>query len=126
MKNRHLNLPGKGEWSYDYQNDILYFKIRGRQYARSLDFENLSVDFDTEHYITGISVEDASSVFHLNKIDLKFLKDFSFHAAIEEGQIRIQLQFSCIRRNKPIISKGQDIVRPYDLTLPLGVTQASA
>ena len=41
MKTQNRLLEGKGEVDYDYTNDILFFKIKDREYDRSLEFENL-------------------------------------------------------------------------------------
>ena len=46
MNGRHLAAEGKGEYTYDYLNDILLFKIKDRDYLKSLDFDNLIVDID--------------------------------------------------------------------------------
>ena len=110
MKMRHLNAPGKGEYHYDYRNDILLFKIKDRNYKISIDFGNLIVDVDEEGFITGLRIFDASRVFKLPKLALNNLRSFEFHTKVEEKVISIQLRFNCILRNS-IIKQGQDFVR---------------
>ena len=111
MTNRHLDARGKGEYSYDYRNDILLFKTREREYATSIEFENLVVDIDTEGYITGLRIFDASKVFALSKMALKDVRQFEFNTKVEDKVITIQLTFVPVLRNKPMIRQGQNIVR---------------
>lgn len=111
MESRHLDARGKGEYTYDFRNDILLFKIKDRDYAMSIEFENLIVDIDKEGYITGLRIFDASQVFKLSKLALNNVKRFEFNTKVEDKIITIQLRFTSILRNKPVIKHGQDIVR---------------
>ena len=111
MKNKHLDAKGKGLYNYDYKNDLLSFKIKEREYSKSLDFGNLIMDIDKEGFITGLRVFDASKVFRLSKIALKNLKQFEFHTSVEDKVIKIQLRFTSVLRNKPVIKQGQDFER---------------
>lgn len=111
MGNKHLDARGKGEYVYDYSNDILLFKIRDRDYNISLDFENLIVDVDTKGFITGLRLFDASKIFGLSKLALNSIKQFEFNTKVENKVITIQLRFTSVLRNKPVIKHGQDIVR---------------
>src|SRR3989338_1676025 len=40
MMEKHLDGTGKGEFLYDYNNDILMFKIKDRDYKNSVEFQN--------------------------------------------------------------------------------------
>ncbi len=111
MENKHLDARGKGEHTYDYSNDILLFKIRDRDYAISLDFDNLIVDVDTKGFVTGMRIFDASKLFGLSKLALNSLKSFEFNSKVENKIITLQLRFTSVLRNKPLIKHGQDIVR---------------
>lgn len=111
MKGKHLNAKGLGIYNYDYENDLLLFKIKEREYTRSLDFGNLIVDIDKEGFITGLRIFDASEVFRMDKIALKKVKQFEFHTRVEDKVIEIQLRFTAMLRNKAIIKQGQDFVR---------------
>jgi hypothetical protein len=108
---RHLNGKGKGEHAYDYAHDILLFKIKNRDYKRSVDFGNIIVDVDTEGFITGLRVIDASKVFGMSKIALKNVKEFGFDTRVEDKVVHIQLRFSAVLRNKSVIQQRQDFVR---------------
>ncbi len=111
MESRHLDARGKGEYTYDFRNDILLFKIKNRDYAMSIEFESLIVDIDTKGYITGLRIFDASQVFKLTKLALNNVKIFEFNAKVEDKVITIQLRFTSVLRNKPVIKHGQDIIR---------------
>jgi len=111
MKERHLNAKGKGEFAYDYKNDILFFKIKDRDYLKSIDFDNLIVDIDTKNFITGLRIIDASKVFKMSKVALSKIKGFEFNARIEDKVVAIQLRFTSVLRNKPTIQQGQDFIR---------------
>ena len=118
MEGKHLDARGKGEYTYDYLNDILLFKIKNREYSISIEFENLIVDIDKEGFITGLRIFDASQLFGLSKVALKDVKSFEFNTKVEnktgtkeEKIITIQLRFIPMLRNKPMIRQGQDIQR---------------
>ena len=111
MESRHLDARGKGEYTYDYRNDILLFKIKDRDYTMSIEFENLIVDIDKKGYITGLRIFDASQVFKLTKPALNNVKRFEFNTKVENKVITIQLRFMSVLRNRPVIKHGQDIVR---------------
>jgi uncharacterized protein YuzE len=108
---KHLDANGKSECSYDYKHDVLLFKIKDRNYDKSLDFGNLVVDIDKEGFITGLSVFDASTVFDLDKIALKNISQFEFRTKVEEKVVSISLRFTAMLRNKQLIKQGQDFVR---------------
>lgn len=111
MTKKHLNAKGKGEFSYDYRNDFLVFKIKDRDYLKSIDFDNFTVDIDTKGFITGIRIFDASKVFGLSKLALNNIKNFEFNTKAEDKVISIQLKFTSVLRNKPIIKGSENFVR---------------
>ncbi len=111
MKTKHLEALGEGEYTYDYSNDLLLFKIKNRNYAKSLDFDNLIIDIDEEDFITGVRIFDASKLFNIPKMALKKIDSFSFNAKIEDKIITLQLQFIPILRNKRLIKQGENIIR---------------
>ena len=111
MNGRHLAAEGKGEYTYDYLNDILLFKIKNRDYLKSLDFDNLIVDIDKEGFITGMRIFDASEIFNIPKLALKNITFFKFNARVEDKKVTIQLEFIPVLRNKPLIKQGQNLIR---------------
>ncbi len=111
MTTKHLDARGKGEYTYDYSNDILLFKIKGRDYHKSIDFGNLVADIDKEGYVTGLRIFDASKVFRLSKLALNNLNQFEFATKVENKVVTIQLRFTLLVRNKPTIKQGQDFIR---------------
>ena len=108
---RYLNAKGKGEFSYDYRNDILLFKMKNRDYLKSIDFDNFTIDIDSKGFITGIRIFDASKVFGLTKLALLNIKNFEFNAHAEDKIITIQLKFTSVLRNKPVIKGSENFVR---------------
>ena len=113
METKHLNAKGKGQVIYDYTNDILLFKIKNRDYDKSIDFDdnNLSIDIDKEGFITGVQIFDATEVFNLKKGVLQEIKAFEFNSKCENNVITIQLKFVCVLRNKQIERCGQNFIR---------------
>lgn len=111
MKAKDLKAFGKGVYSYDYVNDLLLFKVKNRDYLKSLDIDNLVVDIDKQGYITGLRIFDASKIFNIPKLALKNIKSFKFNARIEDKKVTIQLEFIPVLRNKPLIKQGQNLVR---------------
>lgn len=102
MAEKHLDGTGKGEFLYDFSQDILMFKIKDRNYQRSAEFQNFVADVDTEGFVTGIRVFDASKVFGIDKYTLKSIVSWGFKAAIESGTITIRLTFVGKVRNKEV------------------------
>jgi len=125
-KIRHLNAPGKGEFLYDYKYDILTFKIKGRDYKTSVEFQNFTIDIDKEDFVTGIRIFDASKVSGLRKIILKNMKHAEFKASIRNNVITVRLNFVGILRNKliPLFSEKEHFTQQF--TTYLGTEQKIA
>ena len=102
MHKRHLNGTGKGEFLYDFNNDILMFKIKDRAYDISAEFQNFVADVDAEWFVTGIRIFDASKVFGVDKYTLKNIIKWRFETFVESGTITIRLSFVGKVRNKEI------------------------
>lgn len=102
MAGKHLDGTGKGEFLYDFNNDILMFKIKDRDYKISAEFQNFVADVDTEGFVTGIRVFDASKVFGVDKYTLKSIVKWSFETFVEKGMITIRLSFVGQVRNKEV------------------------
>lgn len=88
---KHLNAIGRGAYSYDSRHDILFFKIKERDYSTSLEFDELVIDMDTEGFIMGIRLFDASQILRLDKESLSKIQGFEFSARAESGVISVQL-----------------------------------
>jgi len=117
MEPKHLDARGKGEVDYDYKNDILFFKVKDREYTRSLEFEDIVLDVDKEGFITGIQLFDASRLFRADKDALMKVRRWEFNTKVEENVITLQLRFEMVKRNKVIVEQGQNLVR--EATSPL-------
>ena len=108
IKPRHLE--GKGEMDYDYVNDILFFKVKDREYDFSIEFQNMIIDIDKEKFIVGIQIFDASKFLKMQKINLREIPKWQFKAKIENNMIEIRLDYKIELRNK-IIEKNPIIIQ---------------
>ena len=95
-------LKTKGEMDYDFTNDILFFKVKNREYSKSVEFNNMVIDIDKENFVVGIQIFEASKLFLLSKIALRRVPDWQFQAKVMNKMIEIRLFFQVVYRNKPI------------------------
>lgn len=100
MKKRILT--GKGEFLYDYKYDILTFKMKDRNYKKSIEFQNFTIDIDDKNFVTGIRIFDASRVFKANKYILKNIVKGEFKANVENKILTITINFMGKQRNRLI------------------------
>lgn len=110
-------LYGQGEMDYDYVNDILFFKVKDREYDRSLEFENMVIDVDSKNFITGIQIFDASEFLQISKVNLRQIPSWKFQAYIEDGKIEVRLTFQVNLRNK-ILERSPIIIQKNESNLP--------
>ncbi|MFH1637354.1 MAG: DUF2283 domain-containing protein [Candidatus Woesearchaeota archaeon] len=120
MKKRHLNAPKEGEFLYDYSHDILTFRIKNRNYKKSVEFQNFVIDIDEEDFVTGMRVFDASQVFGVDNYVLKNIVHGEFKASVENKVITITFKFIAKHRNRiiPLLTEKENITQ--QLTAPLG------
>ncbi len=104
-------LRAKGEVDYDHKEDTLFFKIKDREYVKSIDFEDMVLDVDKEGFITGIQVFDVSKLFKLSKEALRNVKYTQFNTKVEKNVITVQFMFTCVQRNKTIVERGENMIR---------------
>jgi uncharacterized protein YuzE len=110
-------LEGKGEMNYDYLNDILFFKVKDREYDFSLEFQNMVIDIDKERFIVGIQMFDASEFLGISKINLREIPKWQFKAKINNGIIELRLFYQIEIRNR-IIEKNPIIIQENTAGLP--------
>ena len=110
MELKHLDAQGKGEMDYDYIHDILFFKVREREYKKSIELEDIVLDVDSEGFVTGIQIFDATKIFNLEKESLRNIKKWEFKIRTEGKVVFVQLTFDIMKRNK-LIERGQNLVR---------------
>ncbi len=126
MKRR---LKGKGEVDYDYAHDILHFKVKDRDYWKSLELENLVVDLDKERYVVGLQIFDASAflsskTLRVTKMMLRDVTGWTLDAEItEDGNLILKLNFNVKLRNKTI-SCSPSLVRQLTEHLPASASEA--
>ena len=117
MEAKHLNAKGKGIADYDYKNDILFFKVKDREYTKSIDFGDFILDIDNEDFITGIQIFDASKIFGIDKDALMKVRRWEFRTKVENQVVTVQLMFEAVKRNKIIVENRQNLVRESDSSL---------
>jgi len=111
-------LEGKGEVDYDYENDILFFKLKGRQYDKSIELlDNLVVDVDKEGFLVGVQMFDASEYLNIDKKSLLKIPNWQFTINVHENIIEIRLVFQVKVRNK-IVEKNPIIAQQMSQKLP--------
>jgi len=114
---KERTLEAQGEMDYDYINDILFFKVKNREYDFSLEFQNMVIDIDKEKFIVGIQIFDASTFLGISKINLKEIPKWKFKARIKEDIIELRLFYQICVRNK-IIEKTPIIIQENKSNLP--------
>jgi len=115
MKGKELE--GAGEMDYDYVNDILFFKVKNREYDFSLEFQNMVIDVDEEQFITGIQIFEASKFLGITKMALRRIPTWQFKAKIKENLVEIRLFYQIEIRNR-IIEKNPIIMQENTAQLP--------
>jgi uncharacterized protein YuzE len=115
MKRRHLE--GKGEFDYDYLDDILFFKVKDREYSRSIEMDRFTLDIDEENFIVGIQIFDASEFFGIRKEILRNVSKWQFQASMDNNRLEFRLMFQAVFRNK-IIEPRPIIIEELKEKLP--------
>lgn len=116
MKNKII-LNRKGEADYDYKNDILFFKVKDKEYAKSIELNNIIVDIDFKGLIIGIQIFEASSYLNTSKSDLLKISKWQLNVIINNQILEIRLIFNIEFRNK-IIEKNPIITQSIEEVLP--------
>jgi len=115
MDKRILN--AEGEWDYDFLSDILFFKVKNREYAYSIELKNLVIDVDNENYITGLQIFNASTFLNVDKQVLRQMSSWKLEANVEQNTAEIRLIFNVIYRNK-LIEKNPILIQPLNQEVP--------
>ena len=111
-------LEGKGEVDYDYKHDILFFKVKNREYIKSIELlDNLVIDVDKEGFLTGVQIFDAAEYLNIDKKSLLNIPNWQFNISVHENIIEIRLVFQIKVRNK-IVEKNPIISQQINQKLP--------
>lgn len=111
MNKRHLE--AKGSFDYDYGNDILFFKVDEREYSHSIELRDYVIDVDTEGYVVGVQIFNASSYLGMNKVSLREIKNWKLETSVEDNYLEIRLVFNSIVRNQ-VVEKNPILVQRVD------------
>lgn len=87
---------------YDYENDSLYFFIKGDKYEHSLNLENIIVDFSKGDYIKGVEIQNASKRFGVSKYALKGIHNVNIELDITNEKIELKIALTVKIRNKAV------------------------
>lgn len=115
MENK--TLEKSGSFDYDYLNDILFFKVNEREYSHSIELLDYVIDIDTEEFIVGLQIFNASSYFNMTKDSLRDVKNWSLKASIKNNVLEVKLVFNSVLRNK-IIEKSPILVQRIEEDVP--------
>ena len=115
IKPKHLE--AEGEMDYDYVNDILFFKIKNREYNFSIEFQNMVIDIDEEKFVVGIQIFNASEFLRMSKVNLREIPKWQFNSKIEGEVIELRLNYQLKVRNK-IFDKNPIIIQENKSMLP--------
>src|SRR3989344_2577014 len=120
MENKfsHLDARGKGELDYDLKQDILFFKVKDREYVKSIELDNIVIDIDSEQFITGIQIFEASKFLRIDKAFLTKMPTWEFNATIKDNKVELRLTFTVVARNKIIEKISPIIIEKVEDSLP--------
>ena len=115
METKHLT--GKGEFDYDYRNDILFFKVKNREYTKSIDLDEMVLDIDSENFIVGLQMFEASKFLNIDKKDLLKVSNGHLEASVNDQRVEVRFIFQIKIRNK-IVEKNSIIRQEVQDKLP--------
>jgi uncharacterized protein YuzE len=110
-------LNEEGIFDYDFVNDILFFKVKNREYSYSIELLDYVIDVDEEGFIVGLQIFDASKVFNMSRESLRIVKNWKLRASVKEGILEVKLVFESMLRNK-IVEKNPILVQRLEKKLP--------
>lgn len=117
MNMQPKTLKGVGKEDYDFANDILFFKVNGREYEKSIELDGMVVDIDKEDFIVGLQIFDASKFLDMPKAALMKINNWQFNASLNDKRLEVRLAFQLVVRNK-IIEKNPIIVENLQVSMP--------
>ena len=110
-------LEKAGVIDYDYTNDILFFKVKDREYSHSIELLGYVIDLDTEGFVVGLQIFDASVYFKISKMALRQIRKWDFEASLIGDVLQVRLSFNLIVRNRTI-EKSPILVQKLEEHLP--------
>ncbi len=111
------NLNAAGEYDYDYKYDILFFKVKNREYSRSIEMGNFVLDLDNDNFLVGIQILEASKFFGIDKMKLREIPKWDFKSNIKDNIIEIRVNFEMKLRNKTV-EKNPIVIQKVNEDLP--------
>ncbi len=116
MNGQKRYLKEKGECDYDLVHDILFFKVKNREYEKSIEIGNMVVDVDSENFIVGLQIFETSKYFMIPKNYIRTVTNWRLEASAEQidetkSRLEVRLMFQVKIRNRivqprPIITEN--------------------
>ncbi|MBT8507541.1 hypothetical protein AZH53_03785 [Methanomicrobiaceae archaeon CYW5] len=99
MAGNHYHTDGD-TIDYDFENDSLYFFLKGANYLHSVNLDNVIIDFGDDNYVKGVEIQNASKRFGVSKSALMRTCQIDFHLDVSEEKIELNIQITLEIRNK--------------------------
>ncbi len=110
-------MKAEGAFDYDFVNDILFFKVKDREYSHSVELSDYVIDFDTEGFIVGLQIFEASMKFNISKSCLREVKKWRLEATVRDNILEVNLLFNSVLRNM-IIEKNPILIQRVEDDVP--------
>ena len=86
---------------YDYENDSLFFFVKGAEYSHSLNLDNIILDFNSDQSLKGVEILNASKKFGVPKHALRNPNQMVLDLDVSEEKIDLKISLVLRIRNKP-------------------------
>ena len=96
----------------------MFFKVKDREYVKSIELDNIVIDIDSEQFITGIQIFEASKFLRIDKAFLTKMPTWEFNATIKDNKVELRLTFTVVARNKIIEKISPIIIEKVEDSLP--------
>lgn len=90
---------------YDKEQDILFLKVKGRPYNKSIDFEHIIIDFDRNGAISGVQLFDASKLFTISKNTFSTITKWELTTTTQGNIITIHVAFDTPDKNRIFVER---------------------
>jgi len=87
---------------YDYENDSLFFFVKGADYTHSLNLNNIILDFGPGNSVKGVEIQNAAIKFGVAKYALNRLHQIDFELNVSDEKIEVKISLILDIRNKSI------------------------
>ena len=109
---------------YDYENDSLFFFVKGAKYSHSLDLDGVILDFGEGHALKGVEIQNASRKFGVPRYVIKnpHIMDLELNVSDEKLELHISLILNIRNKAVPKAMAATDI---NEFNIPAGTIAMS-